>query len=101
METMLSDNVHSNLTRMGARLRAERLARNEPQARFAARLGVSVPTLRRLEQGDASAQIGLWLTALEVLGRLPDVEALLAPRYSLFDAAAEAPKTRQRARRRA
>lgn len=101
METMISDNVHDNLTRLGARLRAERLSRNEPQARFAARLGVSVPTLRRLEQGDASAQIGHWLTALEVLGRLPDVDALLAPRYSLFDAAAEAPRVRQRARRRA
>lgn len=99
METMISDNVHEHLARLGARLRAERLARNEPQARFAARLGVSVPTLRRLEQGDSSAQIGHWLTALEVLGRLPDAEALLAPSYSLFDAAAEAPRARQRARR--
>lgn len=100
MQTMLSDNLHTQLTRMGARLRAERLARNEPQARFAARLGISVPTLRRLEQGDASAQIGHWLAALEVLGRLPDAEALLAPRYSLFDAAVDAPKARQRARQR-
>ncbi len=100
MHIMLSDNLHNQLTRMGARLRAERLARNEPQARFAARLGISVPTLRRLEQGDASAQIGHWLAALEVLDRLQDVEALLAPRYSLFDAAVEAPKARQRARRR-
>lgn len=97
---MFSDNVHTQLARMGARLRAERLARNEPQARFAARLGISIPTLRRLEQGDASAQIGHWLAALEVLGRLPEAEALLAPRYSLFDTAAEAPNTRQRARRR-
>jgi transcriptional regulator with XRE-family HTH domain len=97
METMVSDNVHTALTRLGSRLRAERLARNEPQARFAARLGVSVPTLRRLEQGDASAQIGHWLAALEILNRLADAEALLAPRYSLFEAAAEA-RTRRRAR---
>ncbi len=96
---MVSDNVLETLTRLATRLRAERLARDEPQARFAARLGVSVPTLRRLEQGDASAQIGHWLAALEVLGRLDDAETLLAPRYSLFDAAAE-PKVRQRARRR-
>ncbi|MDP2834909.1 MAG: helix-turn-helix transcriptional regulator [Pseudomonadota bacterium] len=96
---MFSDNSKNILSLLGTRLRAERLARNEPQARFAARLGVSVPTLRRLEQGDAGAQIGHWLAALEVLGRLPDVEALLAPRYSLFDAAVEAPKARQRARR--
>lgn len=97
---MFSDNVHSTLTLIATRLRAERLARNEPQVRFAARLGISVPTLRRLEQGDASAQIGHWLAALEVLGRLQDVESLLAPRTSLFDAAAAEPKARQRARRR-
>ncbi len=96
---MFSDNIHEILIRLATRLRAERLARDEPQARFAARLGISVPTLRRLEQGDASAQVGHWLAALEVLGRLGDAEALLAPRYSLFDVAAE-PKPRQRARRR-
>lgn len=99
METMVSDNTQPSLTRLGDRLRAERLARNEPQARFAARLGVSVPTLRRMEQGDPTAQIGHWLAALALFDRQADFEALLAPRYSLFDAAA-APKARQRARRR-
>ena len=87
------------LSRLGARLRAERLARNEPQARFAARLGISVPTLRRMEQGDVTAQIGTWRVALDLLGRQADFEALLAPRPSLFDAAAEPPVGRRRARR--
>lgn len=96
MENMVSDN--QQLIRLGERLRAERLARNEPQARFAARLGVSVPTLRRMEQGDPTAQIGHWLAALGVLDRGAEVDALLAPRYSLFDAATE-PRPRQRARR--
>jgi len=96
METMVSDN--SPLPRLGARLRAERLARNESQARFAARLGVSIPTLRRMEHGDATAQVGHWLAALALLDRLDEFEALLAPRRSLFDVATE-PKTRQRARR--
>lgn len=96
---MVSDKLQSSLARLGTRLRAARLARNEPQARFAARIGVSIPTLRRLEQGDPRTQIGHWLEALELLGRLDDVGALLAPSVSLFDAAA-APKTRQRARRR-
>ncbi len=102
METMFSENIQSVLQQIGDRLRAERLARNESQTRFAARIGVSVPTLRRMEQGDASAQIGHWLTALTLLGRIADAEALLAPRYSLFDAAAQADKpVRQRARRKA
>ncbi|MBT9591864.1 MAG: helix-turn-helix domain-containing protein [Thiobacillus sp.] len=97
---MVSDNYHEALVQLGARLRAQRLMRNEPQARFAARLGVSVPTLRRLEQGDASAQIGHWLAALELLGRLHEAEAWLAPQTSLFAAAEPAPPQRQRARRR-
>jgi transcriptional regulator with XRE-family HTH domain len=100
METMISEKQEDTLKRLGARLREARLARNEPQSRFAARIGVSIPTLRRLEQGDATTQIGHWLEALEVLGRLDDVEVLLAPSASLFDVTA-APKTRQRARRRA
>lgn len=99
MHVMFSDNSLALLVALGRRLRTERLARNEPQARFAARLGVSVPTLRRLEQGDPAAQIGHWLAALELLGRLADAEAWLAPRYSLFDAAAASP-ARQRARTR-
>ncbi len=100
MESMFSETTSGLLQTLGDRLRAERLARNESQSRFAARIGVSVPTLRRMEQGDASAQIGHWLTALTLLGRIADAEALLAPRYSLFDAAAQAEKpVRQRARR--
>ena len=98
MENMVSDNLHISLTQLCDRLRTERLKRNEPQARFAARLGISVPTLRRMEQGDPTAQIGHWLTALTLLNRLSEFETLLAPRYSLFDAAAET-RTRQRARR--
>ena len=100
MESMFSETTSGLLQMLGDRLRAERLARNESQSRFAARIGVSVPTLRRMEQGDPSAQIGHWLTALTLLGRIADAEALLAPRYSLFDVAAQAEKpTRQRARR--
>ena len=97
---MFSEITSNLLHNLGCRLRAERLARNESQTRFAARLGVSVPTLRRMEQGDATAQIGHWLSALSLLGRVADAESLLAPRYSLFDAAARAEQpVRQRARR--
>ena len=97
---MFSVNSREILVRLGERLRAQRLSRNEPQARFAARIGVSVPTLRRLEQGDASAQIGHWLAALEVLGRLHEADAWLAPQTSLFALTESARPARQRARRR-
>lgn len=95
---MVSDNIDP-LQRLGLRLRSARLARNESQARFAARLGISVPTLRRMEQGDPTAQIGHWLAALDILERGDGFEPLLEPRDSLF-AVAESPKQRQRARRR-
>lgn len=96
---MVSDNMPDPLRRLGLRLRSARLARNESQARFAARLGISVPTLRRMEQGDPTAQIGHWLAALNILERGDGFEQLLAPRDSLF-VLAETPKQRQRARRR-
>ncbi|MFO7541328.1 MAG: helix-turn-helix transcriptional regulator [Thiobacillus sp.] len=99
MQTMVSDNIQQSLLRLGVRLRTLRLARNEPQARFAARVGVSVPTLRRLEQGDAGAQIGHWLAALDMLGRLHEADTWLAPQTSLFAAEPVSP-VRQRARRR-
>lgn len=98
MQTMVSDKINQSLVSLGTRLRAERLVRNDSQARFSARIGVSVPTLRRLEQGDASAQIGHWLRAFEVLGRLHEIEALLGAHTSLFAAEPE-PPLRQRARR--
>ena len=99
MESMVSDNIPDPLRRLGLRLRSARLARNESQARFAARLGISVPTLRRMEQGDPAAQIGHWLAALDRLERGDVFEQLLAPSGSLF-ALAEPPQPRQRARRR-
>ena len=80
------------LQALGARLR-RRLQAGEPQLRAAARIGVSLPTYRKLEQGDPGAQIGVWVRALRLYGALDDL-ALLLPE-SLFDEGA----TRQRAAR--
>lgn len=76
--------VHVKLQNLGSRLRHERLRRNEPQALFAARIGVSVPTLRKMESGDATVLIGHWATALELLDRAGDIDALLAAQEDLF-----------------
>jgi len=82
---MISVDSKIQLRMMGKRLREARLARNEPQARFAARIGVSVPTLRKLEQGDPNVAVGAFVEALWVLDRLDDLDAVLAPGKSLFD----------------
>jgi transcriptional regulator with XRE-family HTH domain len=96
---MLSDN--SNLIELGQRLRARRLERNETQARFAARLGISIPTLRRMEKGDAACPIGNWAQALEILGAADGLNQLLRAPESLFDQAKLAQTTGQTTRKRA
>ena len=82
---MISVNSQATLRMIGERLRIARLARNEPQARFAVRIGVSVPTLRKLEQGDPNVAIGTFVDTLWILDRLADLDAVLSPGKSLFD----------------
>jgi transcriptional regulator with XRE-family HTH domain len=79
---------------LGRRLKRRRLQAGEPQARVAARLGVSLPTYRKLEKGDSSAQIGTWVRAIRLYGVLKELETLFPE--SLFDAA----EVRRRAPRR-
>ena len=76
--------VDVKLQKLGSRLRNERLRRNESQAVFAARIGVSMPTLRKMESGDATVLVGHWATALEVLDRASDIDAILAETEDLF-----------------
>ncbi len=77
------------LLELGQRLRALRVQRNETQAVFAARIGVAVPTLRDMEQGKPSVQIGAWVNAIWALGRLSDLDPVLAVRTNIFDRIAE------------
>lgn len=99
---MFSDIQKETLENLGRRLRDARLSRNDPQKEFAFRIGVSIPTLHKMEQGSPTVSVGAWVKALWVLNRLEDLDGLLAPRQSLFDQldAMEKNKPRQRARRR-
>jgi transcriptional regulator with XRE-family HTH domain len=81
-------------------LREERLRRNESQKLFACRIGVSIPTLHKMENGDHRVQLGHWAIALDVLGHLEDIDRLLMPRENLFAKYEQAQKPkRQRASR--
>lgn len=53
---------------LGEHLALARLRRQESQKQWAARLGVSVPTLIRLERGDPTVSMGVYATALWLLG---------------------------------
>jgi len=90
------------LSELGIRLKMLRLARNDTMAIFAQRLGVSAGTLRAMEHGTATVQIGAWVKALWVLDRLDDLKGVLAQKASILEQA-RAPRSRirQRASRRA
>ena len=90
------------LSELGIRLKTRRLARNDTMAVFAQRLGVSAGTLRAMEHGTATVQIGAWVKALWVLDHLDDLNGVLAQKESLLEQA-RAPRirSRQRASRRA
>lgn len=98
---MISIDPKEKLSRLGLRLRECRLSRNEPQERFAARLGVSIPTLRKMENGDPSVSIGLWAETLWLLERMTDMDGILKKEVSLFDQMeAQSKPGRQRASKR-
>lgn len=82
---MISNEAIKGLTRLGRQLRKLRLERNDRQSDFAARLGVSIPTLRKLEQGDPSVAIGTWIDAIWLVGRLDRLTKVLEATSSLFD----------------
>ena len=98
---MFSDVVNIQLQSLGTRLKDARLKRNESQKQFTARLGVSVPTYRKMEKGDPTVAVGTWAQTLWLLDRLDDLDKVLA-RTSLFEEweNRQAPKKRQRAGKR-
>jgi len=98
---VIDDIEKTALKNLGRRLKTARLARNDSQKEFAWRIGVSIPTLKNMEQGKPTVAIGTWINALNVLDRLDDLDGLLAPEESLFAQHERIKKLagRQRARR--
>lgn len=67
------------LRSLGENLAIARLRRRESQREWAGRLGCSVPTLIRLERGDPAVGVGLYATALWLIGRAGRLPELAAP----------------------
>ena len=95
-----NNETESALSSWGGRLRQARIAKGDSQSVFARRIGVSVPTLRDLEQGNPRVSAGIWVAALWALSCLPELDKLLQPQESLFEQYARQPAVRQRAPRR-
>src|SRR6185437_10731776 len=85
------------LRELGQNLAVARVRRRESQRVWAKRLGCSVPTLIRLERGDPGVGVGLYATALWLIGRagaLPDLAAPAQDRGALESDVRDALKRR-------
>lgn len=69
------------LRQLGENLAIARVRRKESQRVWAKRLGVSVPTLIRLEQGDPGVGAGIYATALWLIGRAQALPELADPKH--------------------
>jgi transcriptional regulator with XRE-family HTH domain len=67
------------LRALGEDLAIARGRRRESQRTWAKRLGVSVPTLIRMERGDPGVGAGIYATALWLIGRSAALAAMAAP----------------------
>jgi len=87
---------------LGARLEEQRLAQNETQQVLAARLGVSIPTYRKMVQGDPNVKVGYWILAVNLIGSLEDFGTILQAKPSFFsvrESETNKPYKRRRVRR--
>ena len=70
----------SALRKLGADLATARKRRKQSLRAWAARLDVSVPTLMKMENGDAAVSIGVYATALWIIQRHEALAAVADPK---------------------
>jgi DNA-binding XRE family transcriptional regulator len=75
--------VQTHLRKLGENLSLARKRRQEPLTAWAQRIGVSVPTLMRMEKGDPAVSMAVYATALWVMGRDAALPDLAAPEHDL------------------
>ncbi|WP_233233216.1 XRE family transcriptional regulator [Bordetella sp. LUAb4] len=73
--------VRTNLRALGEGLGIARKRRREPMKSWAMRIGISEPTLARMERGDPTVSMGVYATALWLMGRADALAELAAPEH--------------------
>jgi DNA-binding XRE family transcriptional regulator len=71
--------VRQSIRELGENIRIARQRRRQTQAEFAARMMVSVPTVRRLEKGDPAVALAVYYTALWALGLISEARGMAKP----------------------
>lgn len=78
--TQMPPSTVAALQQLGADLAVARLRRKESLKTWAKRIGVSVPTLLRLEAGEPGVSLGVLATALWLVGRDGTLATLASPK---------------------
>ena len=92
--------VSVTLLEIGSEIRELRIGRGESQELFASRIGVSRPTIKAIEKGAPTVQVGHWMAACWALNRLGEMRESFKGTVSLLDLPAPPKRARVRARRR-
>lgn len=79
----LPSSVERALRELGANLALSRQRRAESLRARASRMGVSVPTLVRMEKGDPSVGMGVYATALWLMGQHQALADIAAPKNDM------------------
>lgn len=93
---LLPNAASKALLTLGADLAIARQRRKESLKNWALRLGVSIPTLMRMEKGDPSVSVGIYATALWLLGRQQALAELANPKEDLGALEIEVKKAKAR-----
>lgn len=92
--------VQISLEILGGHLRLGRKRRKESLRAWALRMDVSVPTLAAMEKGDPRVSMGVYATALWLLGRDGALRDLAAPEHDAQALAQEILAIEKKGRRR-
>jgi transcriptional regulator with XRE-family HTH domain len=88
-DVKISDDVLGHIAELGNHVRVARTRRRLTSKDTADRIGVSVPTLRRLERGDPTVSLGTFASALWLLGLLDRVGEAISPASDTLGTAME------------
>lgn len=96
----LPPGAQAALLKLGQDLSLARKRRKESLRGWAQRLGISVPTLMKLEKGDPAVSMGTYAAALWLLQRQSALAELADPAFDTMAAQAEIVSARERHARR-
>lgn len=96
---MLPPQVAAHLRALGEDLALARKRRAESRQLWATRLGVTEPTVMRLERGDPSVSMAVYATALWQIGRAGELATLAAPEKDMGALEGDVRKARARSSR--